>query len=913
MVDRVGEQLGNYRLLRLLGEGGFAEVYLGEHIYLNNHAAIKLLHAHLVGQDAEHFLTEAKTLVDLVHPNIVRVLDFAVQEGSPFLVMDYIAGGTLRQQHPQGSRLQLDLVVLYVKQIAAALYYAHGQQVIHRDVKPENMLLGKHQEVVLSDFGIATVVPRTGPLAKKDVLGTPRYMAPEQIDGHPDVASDQYALGVVVYEWLCGEAPFRGSFFHLMNQHKTRPVPPLSTKNADVSHEVEKVVHKALAKDAQQRYESVQAFADALEHAYLLDLARTTPLHAVSLPAKHSSPSFAKRMAPVRQLMKRRTMMIALGGTVLTGAIAGGVGLWNSLHAEQEVQIYRDHSGTVRSLAWSPDGKSLASGSDDNTVQIWDATKLTTLYTYHGHAARVNAVAWSPPDGNYLASADQNGMVQIWQATTGRSTFPPNDQAAMVVDWSHNGKYFATGSGQTIQVREIESSNVVAIFTRHVNTILTLSWSPDDTLMASGSVDGSLYIWSVDTGEVHMSSKRTYPLQTVRWSHDGKVASGYQDGSIAVVDATSKKTIFSSHGNLGVQALIWSYDSKQLATLDVNGSVSLWDVVQGNSRSRLTYTGYPSQSIAWSPDGTRIVSGGNDGTIQIWDTATGKAVATYRGATSSLNTVAWSPDGAYIVAGGNSDGVPMWKAATGEIVRTCRGSFSGIRTVGWLNDGAQIAAGSDDKNVYFWDATSGKMLRSYGRSSPVHAVSWSPRGKYLAVADHKLAWVKEVSTATVTTGYLDDSQPVLAISWSLDGQYIALGGGGKRVRIWSAQNDTNIATYRHLSDIRTISWSSSGKWLASGSDDRSVQIWELATNNIIFTYLEHTAAITALAWSPDEKYIASASSDKTVRVWTATTGKLIFIYRGHNSPVNAVAWSSDGKSIASAGSDTTIHVWKVTI
>jgi WD40 repeat protein len=913
MVDRVGEQLGNYRLLRLLGEGGFAEVYLGEHVYLNNHAAIKLLHAHLAGQDAEHFLTEAKTLVDLVHPNIVRVLDFAVQEGSPFLVMDYIAGGTLRQQHPQGSRLPLDLVVLYVKQVAAALYYAHSQQVIHRDVKPENMLLGKHQEVVLSDFGIATVVPRTGPLAKKDVLGTPRYMAPEQIDGHPNVASDQYALGIVVYEWLCGEPPFRGSFFHLMNQHKTRPVPPLSTKNADVSHEVEKVVHKALAKDAQQRYESVQAFADALEHAYLLELARTTPLHAIPQPAKQSSIPFAKRLEPARHLLNRRTMMIALGGTTLAGALAGGVVLWNSLHAEQGIQIYRGHSGTVRSLAWSPDGKSLASGGDDNTVQVWDATKLTTLYTYHGHSARVNAVTWSPPDSKYLASADQNGMLQIWQAANGRSTFPSTDQATMVVDWSHNGKYFAIGSGETIQVREIESGNVVAIFTRHVDTVLTLSWSPDDTLIASGSVDGALYVWSVDTGEVHMSSKRAYPLQTVRWSHDGKVASGYQDGSIAVVDATSKKTVFSSRGKLAVQAAIWSYDSKQLATLDTNGNVSLWDVVPGNSRSRLTYTGYPSQSIAWSPDNTRIVSGGNNGTIQIWDVATGKAVATYQGATATINAVAWSPDGAYIVAGDNSDGVPMWNAATGEVVRTCRGPFNKIRAVGWLNDGAQIAAGGDDKNVYFWDATSGNMLRSYGRSSPVHAVSWSPHGKYLAVADHRLAWVKEVSTATVTTGYLDDSQPVLAISWSLDGQYIALGGGGKRVHIWSAQNDTNIATYRHLSDIRAISWSSSGKWLASGGDDRSVQIWELATNNIIFTYLEHTAAINALAWSPDEKYIASASNDKTVRVWIATTGKLVFIYRGHNSPVNAVAWSSDGKSIASTGNDTTIHVWKVSI
>jgi serine/threonine protein kinase len=155
MADRVGQQLGNYRLLRLLGRGGFAEVYLGEHLYLKSWAALKVLHTQLTDEDAQRFVQEAQTLARLSHPHIVRVLDFAVHEGLPFLVMEYAPGGTLRTRHPRQTRLPLDTIVVYVNQVAQALQFAHDHRLIHRDVKPENMLLGSRDDVLLSDFGHA--------------------------------------------------------------------------------------------------------------------------------------------------------------------------------------------------------------------------------------------------------------------------------------------------------------------------------------------------------------------------------------------------------------------------------------------------------------------------------------------------------------------------------------------------------------------------------------------------------------------------------------------------------------------------------------------------------------------------------------------------------------------------------------
>src|SRR6266852_1911003 len=269
MAERIGQRLGNYRLVRLLGTGGFAEVYLGEHIYLKSQAAIKVLYTHLAHEEVAGFLSEAQTLVRLIHPHIVRLLDFGVQGNTPFLVMDYAPNGTLRQCYPKGERLPLATIVGYVKQVADALQYAHDEKLIHRDIKPENMLLGRRNEVVLSDFGIAVVAQSSRYDRTQDAGGTIAYMAPEQIQAHPRPASDQYALGVVVYEWLSGERPFRGSFTEIAAKHTMMPPPSLRGKIPTISPELEQVVMAALAKDPRQRFASVQGFAAALEQASL--------------------------------------------------------------------------------------------------------------------------------------------------------------------------------------------------------------------------------------------------------------------------------------------------------------------------------------------------------------------------------------------------------------------------------------------------------------------------------------------------------------------------------------------------------------------------------------------------------------------------------------------------------------------
>src|SRR5712691_2913206 len=182
MADRVGQQLGNYRVIRQIGRGGFAEVYLAEHIYLKTSVAIKLLRTTVTNQDdLDAFLKEAQIIARLVHPNIIRVMDFGVDGETPFLVMDYAPNNTLRGRHPKGTQLPLMTIVPYVKQVAAALQYAHSERLVHRDVKPENMLLGRNNNVLLSDFGIALIAQSSRYQSTQDVIGTVAYMSPEQI------------------------------------------------------------------------------------------------------------------------------------------------------------------------------------------------------------------------------------------------------------------------------------------------------------------------------------------------------------------------------------------------------------------------------------------------------------------------------------------------------------------------------------------------------------------------------------------------------------------------------------------------------------------------------------------------------------------------------------------------------------
>jgi serine/threonine protein kinase len=265
-----GQQIGHYTLIRQLGQGGYASVFLGEHHYLNTYVALKLLNLYLASEeDTKHFQLEARILAYLRHKNIVRLLDFGVERGTPFLVMEYASKGNLQQFLPHEGALPVGIILPFVTQMASALQYVHNHGLIHCDVKPENMLLGPLNELWLSDFGIAITATAVSnkQFNTRELKGSVNYIAPEHINGNPMPASDQYALAVMVYQWLCGRFLFQGTDMQVCLQHLSTPPIPLRDHVPSTPRAVEHVVLKALAKDPYQRFAHVQEFASALKQA----------------------------------------------------------------------------------------------------------------------------------------------------------------------------------------------------------------------------------------------------------------------------------------------------------------------------------------------------------------------------------------------------------------------------------------------------------------------------------------------------------------------------------------------------------------------------------------------------------------------------------------------------------------------
>lgn len=356
MSDRVGQQIGNYRLVSRLGRGGFAEVYLGENVHILTKVAIKFLEIPLSQQHQEGLLREAKIVARFRHQHIVLLHDCGIDtqhRNTPYLIMEYAPNGTLRDRHPRGTAVPLSTIVEYVKQIAKALQYAHDSGLIHRDLKPENVLIGNNGELLLSDFGVAATVHSAESLQTgKLFAGTPAYSAPEQTCGKPSPASDQYSPGVVVYEWLCGKPPFEGNPFDVILHHRNAPPPPLHGRGLNIPPEVEAVIMKALAKDPKDRFESVQTFAAAFEHALpspppppppeqlakeglpeqspdqigkepeQIDATPHTPV--VPLATEEQKPPQAKAVSPIRHRLSKRQILLRGVCIVATGLCAVG-------------------------------------------------------------------------------------------------------------------------------------------------------------------------------------------------------------------------------------------------------------------------------------------------------------------------------------------------------------------------------------------------------------------------------------------------------------------------------------------------------------------------------------------------------------------------------------------------------------
>ena len=697
MSERVGQQLGNYRLLRHLGTGGFAEVYEGKHVYLDTLAAIKVLQTRLEGDEREHFLQEARLIAHLVHPHIIRVLEFGVADNVPYLVMDYAPHGSLRQHFSHGVPLSPPTILPYIKQVASALDYAHEHQLVHRDVKPENMLLGADDNLLLSDFGIALIVQSARFQSTQEVYGTATNMAPEQIQGKAQPASDQYALGVTVYEWLSGEAPFRGSFSELCSQHLFVPPPPLHEKVLTISPAIEAVVEKALAKDPQSRYPNVEAMALAFEDACQVEADAESGLEPtirrpVSLVAKPPGEAFlaptldAKSQMPATQPVEDVTAIPPTQPVLPPTTPVPPLSPLNKWHISRRKMIV---AGGLAGLAVATGGLSWyliarTQATPSTATQKFteppspvpsssSITLGTTLLTYTAHAGTVYGVSWSP-NGQYIASGSADTTVRVWNVSSGDTLYTYHGHSGLfngvfAVGWASDGRHIASGGAdKTVQVADAANGNRIFTYQGHTARVLTLAWSHDDRSIASAGGDKTVQVWDSGNGKLlYTYVGHTATVYTLAWSPDGKyIASGSGDKTVQVWDATHGTLLYTYHGHTDlVYAVGWSPDGKAIASAGADRTVQVWDALTG--KKLYTYHGHTGLSnvvstVAWSPDGKRIASGSTDKTVQVWDATTGNNAYIYHKHTETIFVVAWSPNGQDIASGSADHTVRIWQA-----------------------------------------------------------------------------------------------------------------------------------------------------------------------------------------------------------------------------------------------------------
>ena len=712
----IGRQFGTYRIARLLGKGGFAKVYLGKHVHLDRQAAIKLLNTQLASpEDIEQFRNEARTIAGLAHPHIVRILDFDVADDIPFLVLDYAPNGSLRSLYPKGTVLELGTILLYAKQVAEALQYAHSKKLVHRDIKPENMLLNQSNDVLLTDFGIAVVAP-TSTYVDTKVVGTIAYMAPEQVQGEQRTTSDLYSLGIVLYEWLCGETPFHGTFQEIAVQHMNKLPPPLRDKVPGIPPAVEEVVMTALAKDPKFRFASAQALAVAFEQA--------VQGHGTSGAIAPGSPAPNVFYGPTQRLpgpaSGQAPSPAPQPGAIINPAVP------DQLPADWMSHPTRKSDGLPPPAMPFPAGAAAPPPLPVSPAPMTDEDLFpapspapqppialsepanetpepgTSIYFLPRLSAAIEALVWVN-QGTQIVLNSADNTIRVWESETGRFSSSFAGQRILVSPTQERAAILS--NDQSVHIVDLRTSREVLAYQDHQSAVTALAWSPDGQRIASGAQDNEVLIWDAISGKTRKSYRLlTGPVSVVAWSPDGKhVASADSDGKVRVQTPPTTTTTppYAGHAEQ-VTHLFWSPDSRRLISASQDGAIYIWDALNPRNRTRSVAIQMKNRSpVAQSPDGAYIASVyvDQDGKtkVQVWESMTGQIRKQYAGHADTVRVISWSPDGRRIASAGKDGNVHVWDASTGKRQFIYDEHKGELRAIAWSPDGNRLAAAGQEK------------------------------------------------------------------------------------------------------------------------------------------------------------------------------------------------------------------------
>ena len=615
-------------------------------------------------------------------------------------------------------------------------------------------------------------------------------------------------------------------------------------------------------------------------------------------------------------------------GEQTTPLQAQSVLLENSQTNPQLEQFLNGNTGPVVSAIFSPDGKTLASGTYDKDILLWDVKTRQLMGELSGHSAVIRSIAFNG-DGSMMASGSQDNTIILWDMKTRQSmsTLSGHSNFVISVTFSPDGKSLASGSeDMTVILWDVKTGQLIHKLTEHTGKVRSVAFSPDGKTLASAGDDGTIILWNVKTGEPvgkllveHtdplFNTKLPVPVLSVAFSPDGKtLASGDYDNNVILWNVEKRQLIYtlSRHSDI-VRTLAFSPDGQTLASGSADRTIILWDVANGQFREQLRGHSILINSLSFSPDGGKLASGSGDATIILWDMNPRQPISR----TSSgyfhegqVLSVAFNPNGKTLASGSADGAIMLWdveKEQSFDVEPIFKHSQS-VRSVAFSPDGKTLASGSEDKNVRLWDVDNRQPINDAlsGHEAPVTSVAFSPDGKTLASgSEDKNVRLWDVDNRQPINDALSGHEaPVTSVAFSPDGNTLASGSGDGGIILWNVTTRKLIVSLSgHTVSVNSVAFSPDGKTLASGGGDRSIILWDVKTRQEIVTLSGHLGSINSLSFSPDGKMLASGSIDQTIILWDMKTHQPIGSLSGNSAPIESVAFSPNSTTLASGSFD----------
>ncbi|MFE2716958.1 trypsin-like peptidase domain-containing protein [Streptomyces mirabilis] len=566
------------------------------------------------------------------------------------------------------------------------------------------------------------------------------------------------------------------------------------------------------------------------------------------------------------------------GHTLATGSIDHTARLRDVATGKTRT-VLRGHRGPVWSVAFSPDGRTLATASEDRTVRLWDVATGKTRTILTGHTDWVSWVTFSP-DGRTLATASKDHTARLWDVATGktRTILTGHTDWVYSVAFSPDGHTLATASkDHTARLWDVATGKTRTILTGHTDAVWAVKFSPDGRTLATGSSDRTVRLWNLATDKFITLTGHTDEAWAVAFSPDGRtLASASADETVRLWDMATGKTRTTLTGHTGaVEAVAFSPDGHTLATASDDKTVRLWDLATAASKTRTALNGHGNrvESVAFSPDGRTLASASDDKTVRLWDMATGKTRTTLTGHTGAVWAVKFSPDGRTLATASDDQTARLWDVATGKVRAVLTGHTNTVSSVAFSPDGRTLATSAFDETVRLWDTATGRLRRTLvvnqGAGFSAHSVAFSPDGRTLAIGmANNTAQLQDIATGKVRAVLTGHTDFVISVAFSPDGHTLATGSNDTTARLWDlASGKTRTILTGHTDAVNSVAFSPDGHTLATGSNDQTARLWDVATGRALTTFAGHTDWVLSVAFSPDKGTLATGSSDQTVRLW----------------------------------------------